>query len=237
MKTQAEVLQALANVENDIAAMDNIVCTSEQKAAYAQLPKMRGQVEAFTWVLEGEQPAPLADAALAELEQLNKQASSAPWYAVGQPWGKGNWVNTAEDPHAGRMIADFDTDITRDASHDEDDADVNNAHLTAAMRNALPGLLARLRAAEARAFPETLTPELDYVLGRPNFWCGPFAHIFQAAGYDIPKKAEREQAFILHWLTGLVLKHGAAWNQHASTELAALKDKLAVKGGQANAND
>jgi hypothetical protein len=91
---------------------------------------------------------PVADAELAELIDLNKNASPAPWYAVGQPWGKGNWVNTAEDPHAGRMIADFDTNITRDSSHDEDDADVNNAHLTAAMRNALPGLLARHRTSQ-----------------------------------------------------------------------------------------
>lgn len=99
----------------------------------------------------GATPAPLADAELAELVALHKQATKAPWYAVGQPWGTGNWINTAEDPHAGRMIADFDTSITRDDSPDETDADVDNAHLTAAMRNALPGLLARLAAAEAKA--------------------------------------------------------------------------------------
>jgi hypothetical protein len=95
------------------------------------------------------QPAPLADGELAALEALEQRATAAPWYAVGQPWGKGNWVNTAEDPHAGCMIADFDTSIARDASHDADDADVDNAHFIAALRNALPGLLARVRAAEA----------------------------------------------------------------------------------------
>ena len=83
-----------------------------------------------------------------------------------------------------------------------------------------------------RLYPATLTPELDEVLGWPNFKCGPYAEIFRAAGYEIPRKAEREQAFILHWLTGLVLKHGAGWHDQGSIELTALRDKIAEQGSQ-----
>lgn len=81
-----------------------------------------------------------------------------------------------------------------------------------------------------KLYPATLTPELDEVLGWPNFKCGGFADIFRLAGYEIPPKAEREQAFILHWLTSLVLKHGAGWRDQASIELAALRDKVKEKG-------
>ena len=70
-------------------------------------------------------------------------------------------------------------------------------------------------------FPEELTDELRFVMGRPNFWCGPLAHVFQAAGYDIPKKAEAEQAFIIHWLVKLVLQHGSEWRTVARIELDA----------------
>lgn len=68
-------------------------------------------------------------------------------------------------------------------------------------------------------FPTQLTPELLEILGMQNFNCCPMAHAFQAAGYDIPKKTEAEQAFILHWLTTLALKHGADWRIHAGEEL------------------
>jgi hypothetical protein len=84
-------------------------------------------------------------------------------------------------------------------------------------------------------YPATLTAELDEVLGWPNFHCAGFADAFRAAGHDIPHKAEREQAFVLHWLTGLVLKHGAGWQDAASSELAALREKIAVKGEKGNA--
>lgn len=84
--------------------------------------------------------------------------------------------------------------------------------------------LAVLRAAAKGqvAYPDEMTPELDEVLGWPLFKCGPYAHVFQKAGYNIPRKAEREQAFIHHWLIKLVLRHGANWATVAEAELKTL---------------
>lgn len=71
-------------------------------------------------------------------------------------------------------------------------------------------------------WPERLTPELREVLGMPNFRASPIAHAFRAAGHEIARKAEDEQAFVLHWLAGLVLKHGTDWKRHAADELDAV---------------
>lgn len=68
----------------------------------------------------------------------------------------------------------------------------------------------------AHGFPMGLTPELLEVLGMPNFRAGPMAHAFREAGRaEIKRRSENEQAFILHWLTTLVLEHGADWRRVA----------------------
>ncbi|MBN8994311.1 MAG: hypothetical protein J0H94_03730 [Rhizobiales bacterium] len=72
----------------------------------------------------------------------------------------------------------------------------------------------------AAPFPADLTPDLAEVLGKPNFWCGPIASAFRVAGEaEIPHKAEAEQAFVLHWLTTLVLQHGASWRKIANDKI------------------
>lgn len=72
---------------------------------------------------------------------------------------------------------------------------------------------------DSMIFPSEMTTELEHILGRPNFVCGPIAHIFQAAGADIPRKAEAEQAFVLHWMVKLYLTHGDDWREHCEQEL------------------
>lgn len=68
----------------------------------------------------------------------------------------------------------------------------------------------------ARGFPLTLTSELLDVLGMPNFRAAPMAHAFREAGRaEIKRRSENEQAFVLHWLTTLVLEHGADWRRVA----------------------
>ncbi|MCJ2069629.1 hypothetical protein MKK75_12655 [Methylobacterium sp. J-030] len=68
----------------------------------------------------------------------------------------------------------------------------------------------------ARGFPLTLTPDLLDVLGMPNFRACPMAHAFREAGRaEIKRRSEDEQAFVLHWLTTLVLEHGADWRRVA----------------------
>ncbi len=79
-------------------------------------------------------------------------------------------------------------------------------------------------------YPEFVTVELEHVLGWPNFKCAPYAHAFRAVGHIIPAKAEREQAFVLHWLIKLVLKHGEQWAEVAQQELKALVPAAAQEG-------
>lgn len=64
-----------------------------------------------------------------------------------------------------------------------------------------------------------LNADVREILGMPNFQCGPLAHVFQAAGADIKRRSEDEQAFVLHWLLGLYAKHGTGWRAAAAEEL------------------
>jgi hypothetical protein len=111
--------------------------------------------------------APLADAALAELEHLDNAADTAPWFAYAQ----------AEGDADGPIGWDYFLTPQEGAAHDADgnyndfaslsgDNASYNAELIVAMRNALPGLLARLRAAEAR--PTIPTTGVLFQVGQ--FW-------------------------------------------------------------------
>ena len=97
---------------------------------------------------------------------------------------------------------------------------INYFHLGMAWKEAMQ------ERAGVGVYPEALTPELDEVLGWPNFKCGGFADAFRAAGFAIPRKAEREQAFVLHWLIKLVMKHGADWQTFARAELQRMHDEV-----------
>lgn len=77
-----------------------------------------------------------------------------------------------------------------------------------------------------RAWPAALTQELREILGYPNYQCGPMAHAYQAIdeyvgadGVELKKRAEDEQAFILHKLVGLWFRHGETWRAHAIAEI------------------
>lgn len=92
---------------------------------------------------------------------------------------------------------------------------------------------AALEAAPLPAYPEEITPELREVLAWPNFKCAPVAHAFQAAGYPIAKRAEDEQAFVLHWFTKLVLRHGGQWWEKACEEIASLAENARTRRAEA----
>jgi hypothetical protein len=78
---------------------------------------------------------------------------------------------------------------------------------------------AALEAKPLPAYPDELTTDLREVLGWPNFVCGPFAHLMRAAGVaDIKRKAEDEQAHVLHWLIKHVLRDGANWRSAAEKD-------------------
>ncbi|MNN90192.1 hypothetical protein D3C81_2081000 [compost metagenome] len=51
----------------------------------------------------------------------------------------------------------------------------------------------------------------------------PIAHALRAAGTDIPKRCEEEQAHVLHWLVQLALQHGAEWRARAAKSIEELQ--------------
>lgn len=64
--------------------------------------------------------------------------------------------------------------------------------------------------------PMELNEDTIFILGRPNFWCGSIAPALRKAGHEIPRKAEDEQAHVIHWLLSLYEKHGAGWREKAN---------------------
>lgn len=65
-------------------------------------------------------------------------------------------------------------------------------------------------------------PEILWILGRPNFECAPIAHVLQASGHQIDRKAEAEQAAVIIWMIRKYQEHGANWKEKADEELSAL---------------
>jgi len=84
-----------------------------------------------------------------------------------------------------------------------------------------------------RRWPERLTPELGEVLGMMVFETCPIAHAFRAAGRDIAPKTEAEQAFVLHWLIGVALEHGANWRAAAGQRLWEIVEVAKAAGAPA----
>lgn len=69
-------------------------------------------------------------------------------------------------------------------------------------------------AVAASALPE-LNADLVDILGRPNFTCIRIAQLLRLGGVEIAKKAEAEQATVIHYLLGFYLKHGSEWAEKA----------------------
>lgn len=80
----------------------------------------------------------------------------------------------------------------------------------------------------SRLLPLVMTPAIEDALGLMIFDTGPMPDLFRLCGTPIPEKAEKEQAFILFWVLGLVMQHGDEWRKFAKTELRAMREK--VKG-------
>lgn len=53
-----------------------------------------------------------------------------------------------------------------------------------------------------------MTPDIEAALGLICFQAAPFAHAFRAAGANIPRKAEAEQAYVIFRLLKEVLRLG-----------------------------
>ncbi|MGG8038091.1 hypothetical protein PGO21_06435 [Klebsiella aerogenes] len=85
---------------------------------------------------------------------------------------------------------------------------------------------ARQRIAELESRPVTvklspLNDDLISILGRPNFMCAHLAELLRKSGEDIKRKAEHEQAAIIHWFLGIYLEHGDKWEGIAKSDIQA----------------
>jgi|SoiMethySBSTD1v2_1073268.scaffolds.fasta_scaffold06035_10 hypothetical protein len=78
-----------------------------------------------------------------------------------------------------------------------------------------------------------LNADLLAILGRPNFACANLASALRADGREIPRKAEAEQAHVIHWMLGIYLEHGAAWDAKVGEELQRIADQVAARRGVA----
>jgi hypothetical protein len=81
------------------------------------------------------------------------------------------------------------------------------------------------------SFPRELTADLRDVLSTMIWTSGQIAHCLRAGGEVIKKRAEDEQAHVLHWLICLALEHGSAWREKASDRIREIQDSTAKQGG------
>ncbi|MDW5314982.1 hypothetical protein [Rhizobium sp. PL01] len=70
-----------------------------------------------------------------------------------------------------------------------------------------------------RVYPQDLTADIRDILSMMMWNTGPIAHALRDGGQDIKRKAEEEQAEVMHWLIGLALEHGSEWRAKASDRI------------------
>ncbi|MCP1617006.1 MULTISPECIES: hypothetical protein [Pseudomonadaceae] len=77
-------------------------------------------------------------------------------------------------------------------------------------------------------------PDMDehllQILGRPNFRCAHIAQVLRLDGAEIRRKAEDEQAVVIHWMLTLYLAHGAKWWEVATEEVKRIQSEHMAKG-------
>lgn len=76
-------------------------------------------------------------------------------------------------------------------------------------------------------WPAQLTPVLREVLGLMCFQLGPAAHVYRDAGEFVDgdgaalkRRAEDEQAFMLHKIVGIALEHGEKWRGFVEADVS-----------------
>jgi hypothetical protein len=79
---------------------------------------------------------------------------------------------------------------------------------------------------EGKVYPTEITPALSEVLQLTIMSTAPVARFYRTCGYDIPRKVEAEQAFMLHRLIGFALEHGDKWREVATAELDTMSAAL-----------
>jgi hypothetical protein len=64
-----------------------------------------------------------------------------------------------------------------------------------------------------------LTDDVRFILGHPNFACISYANALRVLGREISRKAEDEQATVIHWMLTHYLEHGDAWRGACEADL------------------
>ena len=73
----------------------------------------------------------------------------------------------------------------------------------------------------------SLNDDLIAILGRPNFMCAQLADMLRSGGQEIAKRAESEQAAVIHFLLGHYLADPVQWAEKASAVLKAARKEQA----------
>lgn len=71
-----------------------------------------------------------------------------------------------------------------------------------------------------------MTKALRDLLGTPVHTMIPLVRCLQAAGLDIPRSYEGEQAGLMYWMLGFYFEHGDDWKPHAGVELTRLQEAI-----------
>lgn len=98
-----------------------------------------------------------------------------------------------------------------------------------------------MEAAKRTQEPEKVSMELNehtrLILGQPCFQCGRIAALLRKDGHEILKKAQEEQAYVLHWLLGLYENHGETWEQHFKSEMSRINASTVPVDTETSATD
>ena len=74
-----------------------------------------------------------------------------------------------------------------------------------------------------------LDEDAIFILGRPNFWCGPIAHLMAADGHEVAKKAEDEQAAVIYFMLQMREDHGDTWKDEFFKEIDRMQERVKEK--------
>ncbi len=67
-----------------------------------------------------------------------------------------------------------------------------------------------------------MNADLIEILGRPSFTCALLAQVLRNGGLTIKKKAEHEQAAVIHFVLCQYLAHGPKWREAATSAFQAI---------------
>lgn len=114
---------------------------------------------------------------------------------------------------------------------DDEERNLLLEHIDAALAGTLPEP-AIPESQQQKPFMPELDDNLRLILGRPNFSCITIAEALRLAGHTIERKAEHEQAAVIHWLLGFYFSHGDNWIDASKAALKDVRDTTMPQGGE-----